>query len=373
MTEVAVLNTYLIFLKNAKPEHKIALYISILLVLFITASAIKSYNLQLPNTETTPTNFTVLTKHSTAQKKEQYVTLYGYSESNRKIIITAETESTVSEILATESTLLKKGDIIATLNLEHRKKQLKHAKALVKQRKLEYKVSKQLSTQKLESKTKLAHNYTQLIESQALLSKIQQDIDYTVITSPFDGTLERLHIEIGDRTKSRDTAIATIIDNTPLLAVGYLPEQYINHIHLNTPSKVILEDGTSIDGTIRYISKVADPDTHTFRTEIQIQNPNNHYPEGLSVEIIIPYRTVTSHYLPSSLLVINEKGQLGVHGIQSLNKVHIVTFTPVTIIDEDQNGVWLTGLPGQLKVITRGTGFISKGDHVQIEETIKKG
>ena len=43
-----------------------------------------------------------------------------------------------------------------------------------------------------------------------------------------------------------------------------------------------------------------------------------------------------------------------------------VAFTPVTIIDEDPQGVWISGLRGSVRLITVGQSYVSEGQKVRV-------
>ena len=60
-----------------------------------------------------------------------------------------------------------------------------------------------------------------------------------------------------------------------------------------------------------YVSNTADPATRTFRIEMEVENNNLSYKDGLTAEIFIPIKEINGHLIPSSL-TLNEVGEVGV-------------------------------------------------------------
>ena len=65
--------------------------------------------------------------------------------------------------------------------------------------------------------------------------------------------------------------------------------------------------------------------------------------------------------LPQSVLTLDDDGVLGIRTVEAGNKV---AFHPVTIIRDTREGVWVTGLPFSVNVITVGQEFVQPGQIV---------
>jgi multidrug efflux system membrane fusion protein len=62
------------------------------------------------------------------------------------------------------------------------------------------------------------------------------------------------------------------------------------------------------------------------------------------------------------LLSLNEAGEVGV---KTVNSDDVVEFYPVSIIQAETGGVWVTGLPDITRIITVGQGFVREGEIVK--------
>ena len=68
--------------------------------------------------------------------------------------------------------------------------------------------------------------------------------------------------------------------------------------------------------------------------------------------------TTMAQNIPSKILTLNNEGTVGV---RYLDYDDIVRFARVTTIDEDANGIWVTGLPESTRIITQGQDFVAVG------------
>ena len=51
-----------------------------------------------------------------------------------------------------------------------------------------------------------------------------------------------------------------------------------------------------------------------------------------------------------------------------LDNRNVVRFAEVKTIDEDENGIWVTGLPDDTRVIIEGQDFVSVGMEVDVSK-----
>ncbi len=99
-------------------------------------------------------------------------------------------------------------------------------------------------------------------------------------------------------------------------------------------------------------------------------NPEGELPSGVTSEIRIPIKAEKAHFLSPALLSLNDEG---VFGVKLVNDDGIVEFHPARIVKSVAAGVWLSGLPDTVRLITVGQGFVRQGDRVKAvpEESIK--
>ena len=295
------------------------------------------------------------------------VTLYGRTEPNRQVMLKAEVNGRVEEILKQRGEQVKTGEALLKIALNDRPQLLQHAKAELKQRQLEYKGASSLNTKGFQGKTEVARKMALLKESQARVASLQREIDNTIIKAPFDGVILERNVEVGDYL-SVGTTVATIVDLNPLVVRGDVTQHDIQHLHVGQIATMILDHDNQYQGRIRYLAAVADEKTNTFRVEVAIDNDNSKLLGGLSVELRIPLETLQAIKITPALMALNEKGEIGIKWVKN----NIVQFTPVDVIRSDTDGTWIQGLEDNVEVISVGQAFVREGDKVETSSTSGK-
>lgn len=300
-----------------------------------------------------------------AEPHRRYVVLYGATEPNRRVELKAETQGAVKAIPAKEGQYLKKGEVIVQIDERDRRALYAQAKALLKQREIEFNAAKRLQKEGFQTEIRLAEANTRLEEARANLRRTDLDLQYTKLRSPFDGVLEAVNVEVGDFVGvgvfGGEGALATVVDHDPLLITGQVSERDRPYIALGTTAKGKLTGFEDLEGEITYLASVADTQSRTFRIEVQIPNPNRSIPAGVTAELAIPSQQVNAYKVSPSVLSLDDTGQVGVKLLDENNKV---VFHPVEIVEDAKEGMWIAGLPDQVTMITLGQAFVSPGQQL---------
>ena len=169
-----------------------------------------------------------------------------------------------------------------------------------------------------------------------------------------------------DYTRVTDTGLKHLegLKNLECLSLEWtlITDAGLQHLKGLTKLNGLMLDGTKVEGTIRYIAPESDAQSRTFRFELEVDNSGGDQLMGMSAEIHLPVRTVEAHQLTPAILSLNDAGEVGVKGIDSEGIVH---FYPSEIALSDSEGIWLTGLPTEVDLITVGQGFVRDGDKVE--------
>ena len=302
----------------------------------------------------------VQVRTSVAQMRVSSLVLTGQTEPSRQATIKAETAARVVAVEAEKGTVVKKGDVIVRLAIDEREALLNEARALLKQRKIEYTAASKLSSKGYQTQTRLAETKANLEAAEARLRRIQIDIEHTVIRVPFDGVIESRMVEVGDYLKVGDR-VALIIDLDPLIAVAQVSEREVTGVANGGEGKVRLITGDIVDGRVRYVSSVGSEGTRTFRVELEIENSGNRLAAGLTAEIRLPVKTVEAHNMSPAALTLDDAGVIGVKIVDAQN---VVRFHPIQLVSDGLDGIWIAGLPSKATIITVGQEFVLPGQTV---------
>jgi multidrug efflux system membrane fusion protein len=296
-----------------------------------------------------------------AENRHAALVVNGATAAVRKVELRAETIGRVIAVAAEKGAAVAKGDVIVRLAIDDREARLAEAKSLVRQRQMEAEAARQLQQKGFRPDTVLAANEAALEAARAQLARIEVDIARTTLRAPFAGVLDRRPAEIGTYVKEGDL-IATLVDLDPILIVAQVSERDIGKLALGGAGQARLITGETVDGTIRYIAAAADAATRTFRVELAVPNPDRWLADGVTAQLRLPLPAARAHRVSPAMLSLGEDGSVGV---KSVNSSDIVEFHPVSIVGDGAEGVWLTGLPGRVRLITVGQEFVKPGQRVQ--------
>jgi len=185
------------------------------------------------------------------------------------------------------------------------------------------------------------------------------ELNRTEVKAPFSGYIEKI-VKPGNFLE-RGQVCATIIQLDPISFVAGVPEYDINKVRVNQNVFVELVTGQKIEGKLTFVSKSASSDTRTFSVESQIDNPEGFIKDGLTAEISIEIDSVKAHKISPSILLLNDEGKLG---IRIVNEGNLANFVEIIILEDSEEGLWVTGISDNVEIIIQGQGFVEDGQEV---------
>lgn len=306
-----------------------------------------------------PPRVTVQTSQS--RKITREIAVSARTEPNRSVELKAETEGRVIALGAERGSVVQAGERVVGLDMRDRAAKLEEARAVIDYAELQFESARKLQTQQFVSETHIAELLSRLVGARAALAEIELEVANTNVVAPFAAVLQERAVEIGDYVNSGDT-IAQLVDTDPLLVVGEVGERDIHELAVGSSGVARPVGGEPIEGTIRYVSPVAEESTRTFRVELAIPNPAGTLRAGMTAEMRLAADDVTVHVLSPALLGLDADGTVGVKSVDARNRVQ---FHPVQIVDSSDAGISVSGLPDEIQVITIGGGFVKPGELVE--------
>jgi multidrug efflux system membrane fusion protein len=315
---------------------------------------------ETPEAEQAPDKMSVRVRDLVAEPIEREIVINGKTAPVRHVELRAETTGRVLEIEVEEGALVGTGDVLVRLDPRDRELVKLEAEAVLRQRRIELEAAKKLGQKGFQAETNVALAEASFAAAEAALKRAEMDLDHIVIRAPFAGILDRRHVEIGDFLDIGDP-IAMLLDQDPFLVVGDLTETDVGKVGLGMATTVRLAGGDQVNGAVSYVASQADEQTRTFEIEIEVPNPSGRLAAGASAEIRLSLEQVSAHRVSPSVLTLADDGALGV---KTVDAEDVVVFMPVEIAKADDDNVWLTGLPDEVRLITVGQGFVSDGVEV---------
>jgi membrane fusion protein, multidrug efflux system len=194
--------------------------------------------------------------------------------------------------------------------------------------------------------------------------RLEEEVGDTTVKAPFAGIVNAVTVEPGEFL-DRGADAARLIDNSPLRTEVRINQNDIGRIDLGRAVTVSYATGASEAGRVCFISASAEPQTRTFRVEIRTPNSNGDIPSGISAETRIPTQEIDAHFVSTAVLSLGTDGALGV---KTVGDDGTVAFNAIDVVRAQTDGVWISGLPENARIITIGQGFVQAGDEVRVSE-----
>jgi multidrug efflux system membrane fusion protein len=288
------------------------------------------------------------------------IVVQGQLEPRRQVAVSARTAGRVVELPVDKGATVKRGDVIAVLGKDDRPALVAKAEAQVARRELELEAAQRLRARSMQSEVQLKLARAELASAKADLELARLDLARTQIRAPFDGVLEQRRVEQGSLLESGDE-VAQVLDESTLKAVGHVPQVDATALAEGQAVEVMLLDGRSASGRITYIARAADSQTRSFRVEAEIPNPEARLNAGMSAELRIAVGSARAHFISPAMLSLDPSGRVGVKSVADDDIVH---FHEAEVVRTQADGVWVSGLPGDVRVIVQGQGFVNAGERV---------
>ncbi len=182
------------------------------------------------------------------------------------------------------------------------------------------------------------------------------ELNRTEVKAPFSGYIESI-VKPGNFL-DRGQICATIIDLDPIKFVAEVPEIQVSKVNIGQEAIIELITNQRVNGNLTFVSKSASPKTKTFKIESEIVNSSGSIKDGVTATMTIRTDPVLAHKISPSILVLDDLGRIGVKVINSNN---VVEFSEVQIIEDLEEGLWISGLPDSVEIIVQGQGFVEDG------------
>ncbi|MEL6919761.1 MAG: efflux RND transporter periplasmic adaptor subunit [Pseudomonadota bacterium] len=289
------------------------------------------------------------------------VRISGVTQADKTTQLTARESGVVGTLEVEKGDLVSKGDVIVRLDPEGREVMVASAQAQLKRRRAELDARAQLVERGTFPRLQLEELISGLAEAEADLATMKAEIDRLSVTAPFDGVVDQVTVELGSAVQP-GVGVGTLIALDPIIGVGEINEQDLPLVEVGASASLRLVSGRVVEGTIRFISREANPATRTFTVEVEVPNPDLSIPSGMTSELVLRGKPVLATPAPRSIITLDSRGDLGVRTVDDDNKV---VFHPIDIVDDSSGALILGGIPEGARVIVTGQNVVSDGQVVK--------
>ena len=299
----------------------------------------------------------------------QQIRIRGRTQAFRHVMVRAEEPGKLISEPVARGARVSQGDVLCELAIDARDANLSEALSRLEQTQFEYKASLDLQKRGLQSEVIVAQQKAGVSAADAAVRRAELALARTKILAPFDGVVETRSVELGDLLNV-GAVCASVLDDSPMLLVGLVPEQNITALEVGSLVEAELGPGMRISGYVTYLARAADTSSRSYRIEVEVDNSNTSIREGITAELLVDAQDLRAHQIPSSALTLDDTGEIGV---KILDRNNVVQFQRVNIIGDSSNrlnsGVWVTGLSGSTTLVTIGQEIVFPGQRVDSTTT----
>ncbi len=307
------------------------------------------------------------------QTVSETLEITGNAAAVNQVKLIARVVGFLEQIHFQDGALVRKGDLLFTIQQDQYKAQLQQAQAALQlqQAALLYaktEVGRYTALLKRDAATQVDVDHwvferssaeANIVAAQAQIALAQLNLGYTEVRAPFDGQMGKHLVDVGNVVggNGQEAALADITQLDPIYVVANISSQQALQIRANleqrrltlaelhqVPIEAALSDesGFPHSGTIEYVAPQIDAATGTLLVRGIMRNPNRTLLPGIFVKIRLPMgKTVKSALLvPDRALQEDQGGRY------------------LLVVEQDdiirQRYVQLGELSGNLRVITSG-------------------
>ena len=347
--------------KGAGRSKWLAILMALILVGWMGSGfVIPSETAEAETEETAPKLVAVEILQSSAEDVRLVLTAEGQSVPDRSTAVPAKASGQVLSVSVERGDLVERDQEIGRIDSETIEAQLAQAEAQLEQATTELNRVEVLRDQGITTERQTIQARATKAAAEAQITDIRKQLENTIIRVPFSGRLNEMTLGEGEFVNDGDV-VAEVLDNDPLSVVVQVPQQALGRLKQGQVAEVAFITGEKRIGTVDFIGRNADSQTRTFRVEVTVPNPDSAMPAGLSARIAIPTGEARGHFISPAILSLGVNGDLG---IKTVNDDNEVVFNLVSIVRAQTDGIWVTGLGEDARIITVGQGFVSAGDVV---------
>lgn len=306
-------------------------------------------------------------------------------KSEYEVTLSAQRTGRVTTLAVREGDRVRKGDLIARLDLTEESVQsesvLAQSKATFQEAEKNYRRSEKLFATGMIAQQELdmARKAYAVARSQydAAAEDLRVRRDYSVIRAPFDGVVARRSTETGELLLP-GKEIVMLVDPDRIYVLSTIDEVDVGRLRLGQSVKITIDafPDERFAGTVRRISPIVSGgklETRTADVWISFSRKDDRIKPGMSADVEILISTLTDVLSVPSQAIVERNGRKQVYRVDGREPVPGAT-TPVSLVPvEIGESNWVFTelrkgvLPGEIVVTTPGAERLRDGAKVLIE------
>ena len=328
---------------------------------------LKDVEMAISELDTLKKLMTVTSYKAEVKDFNHYIEVQGTVKADQTIELHAEMGGTVTAILTKEGQNVSKGQILATLDSD-----------VIDNSVLQLNTQLALATTTFERQARL---WEQNIgsEIQYLQAKAQKDgLENSMkslraqarkmkVIAPFSGIIDQIFAKTGEMT-SPQMPFLRLVNLSNVYVESEITETYLKSIKKDTEVLLYFSSiGTSVEASISQVGNFINPNNRSFKTRIDLKNPNNELKANLLADIKINDFKANGIVIPSRLVQKDRNDKTFVYTIEPQENNHSVVKTYVTEAMSYDNLSFISeGLSENSILVDKGARLVNNNEDVKL-------
>jgi RND family efflux transporter MFP subunit len=318
------------------------------------------------------------------------ITYTGTLEALNKINITPETGGKISRIYVEPGDRVAKGQLLAELETESVRLQLKQAQAGVavaeasyadaqrNKERMDRLIKESAVSEQQREKIQLAFDAAaaQLEQARAALNLAQHALDVSIMKAPFAGVVASKNAEVGDVINPMmggaygggAGGVVTLMDYTKIKLAVAVSSEDIGRIRKGQEAilRIGALPGREFRGVVRVVNLTADAQNKKFGVEVYVDNPDASLRPGTFGDLVFEVQSHENALVVPQTAILENTYVYVAEGGKAVRKNVTLGIQNTTMVEI------LGGLSDGEAVIVEGNYGLEEGSPIQILEEVKK-
>lgn len=372
----------LIFVKRI--GFGVVAFIALATVWRLSVNRVEADNLQQRNVASLQRS--VIAVRSKPGETTRKIVLPASLRGNTETQIYARTNGYLSAWHKTIGDQVKKGDVLAVIDVPELEQELAQAHAAIAQIKVRLELAKStLKRWKILKETDSAieqefdEKRSAVLQAEADLATAEVNVkrlenieNYRRIVAPFSGVITRRKVDVGNLITEGSQELFALTQIDPLRLTVWVPQVYADDIKVgqDVTTKLVDAQVKTVSAKVDHVAGALDPVSRSRQVDVSLPNKDGKLLPGAYAEVSISIVGKTSPMVvPVNVLVID---QSGTH-VVAVDAENRIAFRPVKLgRDFGREVEILEGIDASDVLVASPSDLLVEGEKVSVVETQKK-
>jgi len=245
------------------------------------------------------------------------LTLPGATEPDFDVCVSSDSAGIVKWLGVEEGDMVKRGDIIARVDVASSGARADQAEASRKLAAEQLRRRKELLNKGVLAQEEFDRMATELAKTEASLREMKVNVQYGVVRAPISGVVNKLYVDQGERV-ALGANVVDIVDPSIIRTTINVPEMDIPYITKGQKVDVTVDaiPGRTWEGIVEFISFKADKSSKTFETRVLTENPDGTIRAGMLARVALKRRAIDDAVTTPLYAIINQGGERLVYVVE---------------------------------------------------------